>query len=238
MTGDESIVNGLVRRRTLAKSGPALLAVFFAGWLTGCVSADPALFPPKPAAAHIPIYVISHGWHTGLAVEVKQIPSGLVPEVEDLSQHRYLEIGWGERDFYMASGSSLWLGIKAMLWPNDAVMHLVGFDKDPVRYFPRARIARIELSRAGILALSQYIDDSFDREGKERATAIGAGLYGHSLFYPAHGVFFALNVCNKWTAHALRAAGAPISTFYAFTADNVMGQCADFGTLVSQELGD
>jgi uncharacterized protein (TIGR02117 family) len=163
------------------------------------------------------------------------VPQGLLPELLDFDTYDFVEIGWGERDFYMDAGDSTLLAIKAMLWPNDSVMHLVGVNGDLAATFRHSSIVRVELSEAGFDALCRYLDASFARPvGHARAQRLGEGLYGPSSFYEAHGTFHVFNVCNKWTAKALRAAGTPLRTWHVLSASDVLDQVAKFGTVVQE----
>jgi len=221
--------------RLLARFALLVAAGWIAGSTAGCVSADPALFPPKDGAPTRSVWIVNHRWHTGLVVRRADVPAGLLPELADFADYDFVEIGWGERDFYMDAGDSTLLAIKAMLWLNDAVMHVVGGDGDPARTFSRSTIVRVELSEAGFDAMCRYVDASFARpDGAARAPKLGKGLYGPSSFYEAHGTFNVLNVCNKWTAKALRAAGTPMSTWHVVSASGVLDQAAEFGTVVQE----
>lgn len=221
--------------RLLAPFALLLLLGVLAGSLAGCVSKGPALFPPAEGAPTRSVWIVNHRWHTGLVVRRADVPEGLLPELADFAAYEFVEIGWGERDFYMDAGDSTLLAIKAMLWLNDSVMHLVGGDGDPAKTFSRSTIVRVELSEAGFEALCRYVDASFARpDGATRATKLGKGLYGPSSFYEAHGTFNVFNVCNKWTAKALRAAGIPMTTWHVVSSSGVLDQAAEFGTVVQE----
>jgi uncharacterized protein (TIGR02117 family) len=193
-----------------------------------------AFRPAAPIAAGEPsraVHLINIGWHTGLALRRADIPAGPWPESADFPAAVYLEVGWGDRDFYQAPAFDPWLAVKAALLPTSAVLHVVGFDDAPDRYFGSAEIIRIDLSRPSFERLVAFIDDAYDRRGAARASPIGPGLYGNSLFYPATGSFHLFNNCNVWVARGLRRAGLPVVPFWAVTADNLFSQARKFGRI-------
>jgi hypothetical protein len=100
----------------------------FSAAAAGCAQSIEGLYPPAPAELVKPIYVINHGWHTGIAVRRADIREGAWPEPVDLADSEYVEVGWGNREFYMAPEGTLGLALKAVLWPSPAVLHVVGFD--------------------------------------------------------------------------------------------------------------
>jgi len=191
--------------------------------------------PPEERSTQAPsadakrIYVVSHGWHTGVVVPASAIVPGLWPERADFPHAEYLEVGWGDRDFYMAPGFDLGLALKALAWPSASVLHVVGFRTSVRRNFPQSEVIELALSRGQLEALVRFIAGSHARTGGERAAPLAHGLYGDSRFYPAREPFHLFRTCNVWTARALQAAGFPIRAFLALSAGSVMSQIAPFG---------
>jgi uncharacterized protein (TIGR02117 family) len=182
----------------------AALALLIALLAAGCAS---PIADTEPAAASI--WVIRHGWHSGIALARADIPSGRWPEAAHFPRALYLEAGWGDRDFYMAPGFNAWYGIKALFGPTPSVVHLVGFDAHPERAFPSSEVVEHRVSRRGLERLVAYLEASFDRQGKSEAAPLGRGLYGvDSAFYPSTEKFNLFNTCNTWTARALTSARA------------------------------
>jgi uncharacterized protein (TIGR02117 family) len=182
------------------------------------------MYPPGPDAPTEPVWVIDHGWHTGLVMGRSAIPAGLLPEQDDFPLARALEVGWGDADFYRASEPGIWAALRAAVASRASVIHMVGLPTRPEEIFAGSGIVQIRLSRPGFEALVRFVDDGFDREGRPRAAMLGRGLYGTSAFYPARGDYHLLHTCNTWIARALRAAGVPITPVYAMTAGNLMWQ--------------
>src|SRR5262245_22485317 len=190
----------------------------------GCLGPVAPLYPPRPDDPSTPVWVVDHGWHTGLVVERAAIPQGLWPEQDDLARGPYLEVGWGDAAFYRARDPGVGLAVRAALGSAGSALHVVALPAPPERIFAGREVAEIRLSRPGFLALARFVDESFARGERGRAPRLGPGLYGISAFYPARGRYHFLNTCNTWVADALRSAGVPITPAYAMTAGNLMWQ--------------
>jgi uncharacterized protein (TIGR02117 family) len=200
----------------------------------GCLGPRPGLFPPKSGAAVKSLYVVSHDRHAALVLARSDLPIGLIPEARDFPAAEYLEIGWGEKDYYRTPQKTSGLAFKALCWPNPSVLHVVGFSGPVTAYFPTGEVARVELSARGYEELCAWVDLQFERGDGWRGAALERGRYGDSWFYPATGKYCGLNTCNVWTAHALRAAGCPITPASSLTANRVMRQTRRFGTIIRQ----
>ncbi|MGY6276056.1 DUF2459 domain-containing protein [Methylomonas sp. MgM2] len=186
----------------------------------------PSLRPVGDAA--VSIYVVNHGWHTGLVVRRIDIPSGLIPEAADFPSSDYLELGWGDWDYYQSSGPGLWLTLKASLWPTASVLHVVGIQGAAASHFAGYEMIRLDVARAGFARFVAYLHSSFLRLGALKTRPIGSGWEPHSLFYPARGKFHLLNTCNSWVASALEAAGYPMGTLEPVTAGQLMAKVRPF----------
>ena len=184
--------------------------------------ADPMLWPPRADARSVEIYVVSNGYHTGVAIPrgtLAEFASGrgypaLLALTQRFNQFPWLEIGWGDEEFYRkvptVGDLTLPIALRALFSPgNKSVLHVVGLPDDPVRTFPSAEMVAIPLSRNGFDQLLAKLDATFVPPQGGALPDAGPGLYGPSLFYPAVGNFSLLRVCNHWIGDLLNAAGLP-----------------------------
>lgn len=175
------------------------------------------------------VHVINHGWHVGLVLPVAGIPEGLLPEAGDFPAADYLELGWGDRDYYRADTPGPWQTLKAAFWPTASVLHGVGFRGSVQRRFAGYEIVGLDMERDRFGRLATFVDRSVDRGDKAKADALGPGYGGlNSRFYPANGRFHLFNTCNSWVAQALEAAGYPMGAVTPFTADALMSRVRAF----------
>ena len=177
-----------------------------------CVRSEAVVAPLSLESPSKTIYLVHNGWHSGIVVQSADLPSFAVPERADFPNARYLEMGWGDRDFYPARSVGIWTALKAAFLPTASVVHIVGFNAPVTQYFPGISIVKFKVSDAGMERLARYLHDSIDRGDAPHATALGPGLYGLSGFYPAKHQFHMFNTCHVWTAGALRAGGYPFAS--------------------------
>ena len=110
--------------------------------LFACASPPNNLFPPGPNEASSTIYLVSHGWHAGIVVKRTDIPAGIWPQHNEFPEAEYLELGWGDKDYYMTPKPNLGITLKAGLLPTASVLHVVGFRGPVTDYFPRSEVIR------------------------------------------------------------------------------------------------
>ena len=175
------------------------------------------------------IHVVGHGWHTGIVVRRDDIPPQLWPEKSDFPAATFLEVGWGDRDFYMRVQNTPWLALKAAFRSEGSVLHVAGFDRPVADEFPASNVIELRVARRDFERLVQYVHDAHARTVHPRVEPLAAGLYGDSRFYPAHERFHLFNNCNVWTARALQAAGFPLHPRLTLTASTLLGQAARHG---------
>lgn len=189
--------------------------------LLGACASEPVA---RPGARTHAVYLVNHGWHAGLVLPVGAELARAWPAGTHVPGARYVEVGWGERDFYPAPGFHLGAALKALFWRNRSVLHLVAFDPPVENYFSGGEWVRLRISDAEHARLIEVIGASFTTDAHGRAQALGPGLYGNSRFYLARERYHLFRTCNVWTAGTLRAAGLPFRTGTAFTTANLLHQ--------------
>lgn len=198
----------------------------------GCAGPMQGLYPPEEGEPGKVVYVVSHGWHTGIVIRRADIAEGIWPEPHDFVDAEHVEVGWGDRDFYLAPEATSGLALKAAFWPTTSVLHVVGFAVPVEQFFRGHEMIKVRLSAPGLDRLAAFIREAFARDEAGRAIRLGPGQHPNSRFYLGRETYHLLNTCNRWTARALRSAGAPITPVYAVTAGNVMYQGRRFGRLI------
>lgn len=199
--------------------------------LIGCATPVKNLYPPKPGEKTERIYVVNHGWHTGLIFKSSTLPQNARPDWPAFRGSQYLEVGWGDDGFYRAQKITLGITLKALFWRNPAVLHVVAMDKPPETYFPYSGLIRVDVSEEGYRRLCDYLAASYGADASGHRIDLGKGIYGESRFYRATGHYYFPNTCNVWTARAIRTTGAPITPPICIMAGTVFSQAEHFGTL-------
>ena len=198
---------------------------------TGCAPPGPPLYPVLVQEEARYIYIVRHEWHTGLVVKYDDIDPRLWPEKDDFPEALYLEVGWGDRDFYQTSQPGLGLLLQAALKSPASVLFVIGLPTVVTRYFPYADILEIPLTQRGLEGLVHFIHATYKRDATGQIIALGMDHnHRYSMFYLAEGDYSLFNTCNTWTSKALRAAGLPIKT--ALRAGGVMRQAKRYGRMI------
>jgi uncharacterized protein (TIGR02117 family) len=199
-----------------------LLVLSAAGWLTAKPS-DPVLWPPRAGAAVAEIYVVSHGYHSGIVVRRaateelagRKGDTALLAMTRRFPSYQWIEIGWGDEGFYRSvpdvASLSFTLAVRALFLPgNRSVVHVVGLNIHPRDAFPRSEMVHINLTAEGFSRMLDRLDASIARTGEGGGPEdLGVGLYGPSKFFRSVETFSIFNVCNHWVARLLAAAGLP-----------------------------
>lgn len=211
--------------------------------VAGC--AVPAVLPaPSPAPDHgvHRVWVVHHGGHSGIAVRAADVPPQSWPAQRDVPHAEFLEIGWGDRDYYMEPAPGLWMALRALLSPTPAALHVAAFNPPPEHYFAGAGIVELTLTAPGFTALVGAVRESHEREpgadGQDRPGGwpppLGPGQYGASRFFASRERFHLFRTCNVWTAGVLAAAGVPLRPAAALTADALFAQLRPHGRVLRE----
>ena len=54
----------------------------------------------QDTAPGVAVYLVGHDGHTGIGVSARGPPRRTLAESRDFPQADYLEVGWGNRDYY------------------------------------------------------------------------------------------------------------------------------------------
>ena len=197
------------------------ICVAIASYFLYCPSPTEGLFPPTPNTKTRTIYYVQHDWHSGLAWSQQGLEAFGVESWQDAP---YIEVGWGDRQFYFAGDKSILSILRAAFIPSPSVIHVVSLAESPEKFF-QFPVIKIELSEAGFQNLFAYVKATFQQNEKgDRLPAIGKGQYGVSNFYAAVPKYFSAFNCNTWAAEALRTAGISVCPNRAVLAKNLSDQ--------------
>ena len=208
-----------------------LYLLLFSVFLIGCLGPVTELYPEDEEQRPIDIYVISHGWHVGVAIEAAHISEAL-PTHEEMPDAEFLKFGWGDDLYYPEEESNFGLLLRAAVLPTRSVIHVVGIDIPLDRYFTGSDIIKIRITEQGAEKFAEFISDRFRRTQDGSILHAAPGRYGNSAFFEANGLYYIPKTSNTWTARALRRTGYPITPLYAVTSGNVIRQAQKYGEVI------
>ncbi len=211
---------GLPPRMTAAWAILGMLVV-----LWGCAAPVRSLWPPGPDGTSKSIYVSLDTWHGMIAFPVEASRSALPPgrrESGDTSGEGdilFEEWGFAERAWYLEGRQGLGGVLRALFWPSPGVVE-VGIHETPWAHRtpqPPSELFTFRLTEEGYRRLRQHLHSTIEGTG-----AISAAR--PDTFYPAKRPYHLFHTCHQYVAHALRTAGLPVSSLWAFSRGTLAWQ--------------
>ncbi|MGR9100055.1 MAG: DUF2459 domain-containing protein [Gammaproteobacteria bacterium] len=195
----------------------------------GCSEAVNGLYPPQIGDEIAKLFVVDHGWHTGIILERDNLNDDFLKMFDGFPGAQFLEFGWGDRQFYQAEKIDSFMAIRAAMMPTEPVIHVAEIPTHPHLYYVNSELIELEITRQGYQKLIASIGESFILDNLSRPIKVGLGSKDRGFFYRANGVYHAFNTCNNWTAKMIRSSGFPITVEYGVTSGNVMFQLKRYG---------
>ena len=113
--------------------------------LGACSAPQPNPVDPKNDEPRVAVYLVAHEKHSGIAVRRADIPAGLWPEIRDFPQADYLEVGWGDRDYYYGRNQGFTDALRAAFGTNNpSVLHVAGVRGPLTQSFPASEIIEVD----------------------------------------------------------------------------------------------
>src|SRR6056297_518768 len=170
------------------------------------------------------IYVVKYEWHTGVIFERNEALKFFPSLQDDFSEFKFIEIGWGDKDFYMAEKETFWITFKAGMFPTKSALHVTALMNNPEKHYKGLEMVIINLSEEDFIRLINYFNRSFALDENKNNIKLKDGLKENSLFYLSKERYHIFKTCNAWIARGLKRAGVPVHPFFALTSKNVMKQ--------------
>lgn len=199
--------------------------------LSGLLYMSPAAIKGHGTEMH-DIYVSSIGWHTGIVVPAYSLPDSIWKEGHDFSEADYLEIGWGEADFYPSEGANLWYAIKSIFWPTPSVIHINAIMQSVEDYYTNTNVVKIEITDDQLEKIIRFIVKEMDLDEQGNIVPAAKGFYPQSHFYKGNSSYYFPNHSNVWVARAIKRAGFDIRPIWLQTTGCVLNKVEEFGVLV------
>lgn len=186
----------------------------------------------------IPIWVLDHGYHSGLIVSTGSLRrAALELGREDAAAgHRlrwlanlypaatWLELGWGDADFYQQTPGigdvDVLEGLRALVWPTEAALQSVPGAGPPEEAFRGAQMVRLEVTPEGLAGVAARLAETIPEPPPSEW--LGPSLYGTGAFYASDLDYHLFRTCNHWLAWLLRGAGVPVSPVPATFSTTLM----------------
>jgi len=177
----------------------------------------------------VPIYVISNGAHTDLAVPVVNAQQDWRKHLdfseflEPTAGAQYLTFGWGDRTFYLETQTwadlKVGTALKSTFLPSPTLMHVGIRYGEPTDENGSLKLRRLEISPAQYQRLVEHIESGFARAEDDATILIDCCRYDYENdnFYEGAGRYHLFNSCNNWANNGLKRAGVRTPTWSPFS---------------------
>ncbi len=170
----------------------------------------------------ISVQVVSHGWHVGLVLPAQYLNLVLPDLAQRFPSADYYEVGWGDDGFYQSEQQTTAMALNALLASRGAVLHVVSVTGLPTDFFREHDMATFCVDSQQLVAMVNFVADSFVRHADGHLVMREPGRYGDSQFYQARGRYTMAYTCNRWVAQVLHRSGMAVSDRFMLTSGSVM----------------
>jgi len=179
------------------------------------------------------VHVVEEAWHSGIVIENDEQARSVIPALNDFIWADYVDIGWGDEDFYQSPDIDYWLGAKALLINTPSVVRIAGYKGSKEPKLRRADAAmRFELNGEQYRKMLFFIARSFSSDTAGTPQTIARQANGGVIFYRSVLYYNMFNTCNTWVGKAFKQAGFDVNTFMLLTKGQLMERLQPFGTPV------
>jgi hypothetical protein len=206
------------------------LAIFaFFVFQTGCAGVPSRADLPAENTPYT-VHLVQYGWHTALLLDGPSILSRSTKLGTDFHDHKYLLIGWGDGEYFVAEHPPWSKAVKALVASDYAALQVAGRETNPPFGVEARDSIPLAITERGYQQLVEYIDRSIAAGPDGKPIYLGKQAANSDRFYQATGNYSIFSNCNSWLAGALQAAEMPISGF-DLTARSVFEQAARISKL-------
>ncbi len=175
-------------------------------FLFGCASLSRGLWPPGHGAISHTIIVSVGTDHATIALPATENGDGnLYPD------QAYERWGFAEKAWYLEGRQGTGGILRALFWPSPGVVEIENYNQVWSERVPQpaGELFTFHVTEQGYRLLRQYLESTIGAPAPILAV-------GPTRFFPARRSYHVFHQCHQYAAHALRAAGLPITVFWAF----------------------
>jgi hypothetical protein len=193
------------------------------------------LFAQANEPDSIDVYLVKESWHTGLMFQVNDFTISSFPVIKYFEEFEYVDIGWGDADFYQTPGFDIFLAAKAILIPTPTVIRIDGY-KYPIEKIIEWRefAIKFSLSKEQFLMMIKYINVHLVKDQTGEPIISKRELGKPIIFFKSHGQYHLFRTCNTWAAEVVNEAGFGIDLFGLITASQLYTKFAKHGTILKK----
>ena len=177
------------------------------------------------------IYLVKMRWHTGIIFKTNQVDTTRWNFINDFDEYEYVDVGWGDEDFYQHPGFDIDLAVRALFAETKSTLRISGFNRGIDKYLQSTDYAeKMTLTDEAYDRLCSYIQSAYITED-DKPVILSEHFGGGVIFYKAEGYYTVFNTCNTWIARALIYAGYRINK-NIIMSEQLFRETIMYGTLV------
>lgn len=180
------------------------------------------------------IYVSSISWHTGIVIPTSTFPENIWPREINYANAAWLEIGWGDADYFPAEGFNPWFALKAVFWPTSSVLQIKPVYGPVEASYSNTNVAKLEIDNEQLEKIKDYLIGEFELSGNAKLIPVTAGPSNSYFFKGSSSYYFPKN-SNVWAAKALKDTGFSLNPFWYQTTGKVVRKAGEFGEMVVEK---
>ena len=183
----------------------------------------------------ISIYLVKANWHTGLMIPVNDFTKKILPVLSYFEGFEYVDIGWGDAEFYQSPEFNICLAVNAILVPTPSVIRIDGY-KFPIERVIEWREFAIQfvLTKDRFLRMADFINQSFKYDDYKEVIISLRDKEKPIIFFKSVHYYFFMRTCNTWAAEAIQSTGVEIDTFGLVTAGQLYSKLSRFGKILKK----
>lgn len=201
------------------------LAAIFVSYFAA--SANSAYCVSKPDG-NIRFFLFNNYWHTGFIIKTDSLAKSRVPLLDNFSRWEFVDIGWGESDFYRAPGFNAGLAAKAVLWPTDGILRVEGIVDTSFHMSYADFLIEFRVDSAKYKKLLDLIGESaVSPENKIEESGTG-----RIIFFESPKKYHLFYTCNTWVFDLMKQSGIVSGTAIIVKDEDLFFSVSPFGKVL------
>ncbi|MBL1211798.1 MAG: DUF2459 domain-containing protein [Ignavibacteriae bacterium] len=184
----------------------------------------------------VKIYVIKAEWHTAFLFEQNDSLIKQIPAFDELKNFNFVDIGWGDEEFFQNPSDDIYLGAKAILYPTPSVIRIAGMIskiESILRWVDYC--VELTISKTQFIELCRFINESFKFDENDNLIITSKRPSGAVIFYKSKLKYHLFNTCNTWVGKGLEQIGFDIDTGGLITAEQLLDELMEIGKVLKVE---
>lgn len=185
------------------------------------------------------VYIAKNYWHTGIIIPTDTQDVKYLPVLKNFEDSKFVDIGMGEKEFYMSPSRDIVPAAKAILIPTDATIRIAEVPGD-TSFLRRTSdfLLEMKFDTTSFNKLLKLIDSSLTKNNEGKEVVIESRAGGSIIFYECTESYHLFNTCNTWLARVLEFAGVKIAPGNVITSKELFRELLDKARVIKYDTTD